>query len=201
MSSLGHVASLDAIFLVCQTREQFAVVPNDSIVDSVEALVVTERRVLRITKQYSNRIKPVESTPKATTAPPVDTRTIGKAPIFTGEHKDWPEWSFQFTAYMGSAKPKSSEALPLQRKRLQLRLRGEQSFEKRPELIAQTTEAVERWECDVREHEQRFGKLLDEDVMIGVILALVPSQVLNRFRLNSHTLDMSEQCCLTIFEH
>ena len=30
----------------------------------------------------------------------VDTRTIGKAPTSTGEHKDWPEWSFQFTAYM-----------------------------------------------------------------------------------------------------
>ena len=29
---------------MCQTREQFAVVPNDSIVDSVEAPVVTERR-------------------------------------------------------------------------------------------------------------------------------------------------------------
>ena len=44
-------------------------------------------------------------------APLVDTRTIGKAPTFTGEHKDWPEWSFQFTAYMGSANPKSIEAL------------------------------------------------------------------------------------------
>ena len=30
---------------------------------------------------------------------------------FIGEHKDWPEWSFQFTAYMGSANPKSIEAL------------------------------------------------------------------------------------------
>ena len=39
------------------------------------------------------------------------TRTIGKAPTFTGEHKDWPEWSFQVTAHMGSANPKSTEAL------------------------------------------------------------------------------------------
>ena len=39
------------------------------------------------------------------------TRTISKAPTFTGEHKDWPEWSFQFTAYVGSANPKSIEAL------------------------------------------------------------------------------------------
>ena len=42
----------------------------------------------------------------------------------------------------------------------------------RAESILQTTEAVERWECDVREYEQRFGKTLDEDVKIGVILAL-----------------------------
>ena len=41
----------------------------------------------------------------------MDTRTIGKALTFTGEHKDWPEWSFQLTAYMGSANPKSIEAL------------------------------------------------------------------------------------------
>ena len=34
-------------------------------------------------------------------APLVDTRTIGKAPTFTGKHKDWPELSFQFTAYKG----------------------------------------------------------------------------------------------------
>ena len=29
---------------------------------------------------------------------------------------------------------------------------------KRCESILQTTEAAERWECDVREYEQRFGK-------------------------------------------
>ena len=43
-------------------------------------------------------------------APLVDARTINKAPTFTGEHKVWPEWSFQFTAYMGSANPISIEA-------------------------------------------------------------------------------------------
>ena len=42
----------------------------------------------------------------------------------------------------------------------------------RAESILQTTEAVERWACDVREYEQRFGKTLDEDVKIGVFLAL-----------------------------
>ena len=47
---------------------------------------------------------------------------------------------------------------------------------KRAESILQTTEAVERWDCDVREYEQRFGKTLDEDVKIGVILALAPLQ-------------------------
>ena len=39
---------------------------------------------------------------------------------------------------------------------------------KRAESILQTAEAVERWECDVREYEQRFGKILDEDVKKGV---------------------------------
>ena len=38
-----------------------------------------------------------------------DTRTIGKAPTFSGEHKDWPEWSLQFIAYMGSANPYRSK--------------------------------------------------------------------------------------------
>ena len=45
-----------------------------------------------------------------TAASVVDTRTIGKAPTFTGEHKDWPEWPFLFAAYMRSANPKSVEA-------------------------------------------------------------------------------------------
>ena len=48
--------------------------------------------------------------PKAT-APLVDTRTIGEALTFTGGHKDWPEWSCQFPAYMGSANPKLRETL------------------------------------------------------------------------------------------
>ena len=52
----------------------------------------------------------VAAVPKVA-APLVDANTIGKASAFTGEHKDWPELSFQFTAYMGSANPKSIEAL------------------------------------------------------------------------------------------
>ena len=59
---------------------------------------------------------------------------------------------------------------------------------KRAESILQTTEAVERWECDVREYEQRFGKTLDEKVKIGVTLALAPLQVQNHFHLNSQIL-------------
>ena len=42
---------------------------------------------------------------------------------------------------------------------------------KRAESILLTTEAVERWDCEV-------GKTSDEDVKIGVILALAPLQVL-----------------------
>ena len=44
-------------------------------------------------------------------APLVATHTVGKAPTFTSEHKDWPERPSQFTAYVGSANPKSMEAL------------------------------------------------------------------------------------------
>ena len=49
---------------------------------------------------------------------------------------------------------------------------------KRAESILLTTEAVERWDCDVGQNEQRFGKTSDKDVKIGVILALAPLQVL-----------------------
>ena len=59
---------------------------------------------------------------------------------------------------------------------------------KRSESILQTTEAGERWGCDLREYEQRFGKTLDEDVKIGVIIALALSQVQNHCHLNSYIL-------------
>ena len=68
------------------------------------ARVVQAERALMDTRQQ------VATAPKVT-APLVDKRTVGKAPTFTGEHKDWPEWSFQFTAYMGSGSSKSIEAL------------------------------------------------------------------------------------------
>ena len=57
-----------------------------------------------------NTRQQVAAVPKAT-APLVDTRTIGKAPTFTGKHKDWSGWPFPFTAYMGSANSQSLEAL------------------------------------------------------------------------------------------
>ena len=66
-------------------------------------LVQTERALIDTRQQ-------VEAVPKVT-APLVDTRTIGKVPTFTGEHEDWPEWSFQFTGYIGHSNPKSIEAL------------------------------------------------------------------------------------------
>ena len=34
----------------------------------------------------------------AKTAGLVDTRSIGKAPSLSGEHKEWHDWSFQLTA-------------------------------------------------------------------------------------------------------
>ena len=69
---------------------------------------------------------------------------------------------------------------------------------KRAESILQTTETVERWECDVREYEQRFGKMLDEDVKIGVILA---PQVENRCHLNSHILKSYAQVRTMLFDY
>ena len=41
----------------------------------------------------------------------VDTRTIGKPQNFSGQHKDWPEWNFQFSAYMGAANPDAVDAM------------------------------------------------------------------------------------------
>ena len=35
---------------------------------------------------------------------------------------------------------------------------------KRPDNTSQTTESVERWECDVCKYESRFGKSLHDDV-------------------------------------
>ena len=87
-------------------------------------LVQTERAFIYTRQQ-------VAAVPKVT-APLVDTRTIGKAPTFTGEHKDWPEWSFQFTAYMGSANPKSIEALrwaAMEEDKIRVAAEVKQSFE------------------------------------------------------------------------
>ena len=47
---------------------------------------------------------------------------------------------------------------------------------------------LKRSRDDVREYEHRFGKTLDEDVKIGVILALAPPQVQIHYHLNSHIL-------------
>ena len=51
-----------------------------------------------------------------------------------------------------------------------------------------------------REYEQRFGKTLDEDVKIGVILALAPSQVQNHCHLKFHILKSSAQVRTMLFD-
>ena len=57
---------------------------------------------------------------------------------------------------------------------------------KRSDAVAQTTETVERWECDVRENEWKFDRELDEDVKIDDIFALAPPSVLHQCHLTSH---------------
>ena len=51
--------------------------------------------------------------PQPKTAGLVDTQSIGKAPNFSGEHKVWHDWSFQFTAHRGSANPRAIGSLRL----------------------------------------------------------------------------------------
>ena len=72
---------------------------------------------------------------------------------------------------------------------------------KRPESIVWATEAVQRWDCDVRDHEQRFGKVQDEDVKILVILALAPSRAQNHCHLNSHTVKSCGEGRTTLFDY
>ena len=59
---------------------------------------------------------------------------------------------------------------------------------KRSDAVGRTTETVKRWVCDVRDYEQRFGKAIDEDVKIGVTLALVPLSGQNHCHWNLHIL-------------
>ena len=232
---------------------------DDQIRSETEALM---RRLVQTERALMDTRQQIAAAPKAA-APLVDTRTIGKAPTFIVEHKDWPEWSFQFTAYMGSANPKSIEALrwaAMAYGKITAAAVVQQSFEehnaqlylalallckgsalvtvkntevnngleawrglnatydsnnkgrqrvrmqyslhsKRAESILQTTEAVERWECDVRECEQRFGKTLDEDVKIGVILALARPQGQNHCHLNSDILKSYAQVRTMLFDY
>ena len=72
---------------------------------------------------------------------------------------------------------------------------------KRAESIPQTSEAVERWECDLREFEQTFGKTLDEDVGIAVILASALLQVQDHCHLNSHILRSHAQVKTMLFAY
>ena len=63
----------------------------------------------------------------------------------------------------------------------------------RSDGVAHTTETVEHRECDCREYEQRFSKALDEDVKIGVILALAPRKVQTHCHLNPPVLERYAQ--------
>ena len=58
-----------------------------------------------------------------------------------------------------------------------------------------------RTEVRLREYEQRFGKNLDEDVKVGVILALAPPQGQNHCHLNSHILRNYAQVRTMLFDH
>ena len=74
-----------------------------SVMENIQSrLVMTENALVEARAA-------IVPTPK--TASLVDTRSIGKAPSFSGEHKEWHDWSFQFTAYMGSANARAIEAL------------------------------------------------------------------------------------------
>ena len=238
----------------CRWRSStsFSTMTDDQIRSDMEelmTLLVQTERALMDTRQQ------IAGAPKAA-APLVDTRTIGKAATFTGNHKDWPEWSFQFTANMGSATPKSIEALrwaAMADAKITATAVVQQSFEEhnaqlylalallckesalvtvkntevnngleawrglnatydsnnkgcqrvRMQYLSQPkrAEVVERWECDVREFEQRFGKTFDEDVKTGVILALAPLQVQNHCHLNSHILRSHTQVRTMLFDH
>ncbi len=198
-------------------------------------------------------------------APPVDTRSIGKAPSFSGEHKEWHDWSFHFTAYMGSANARAIDALKaaatseLAITSEDLHLMGDEYVEmstqlyfgpamlckgaalttvknvtgnngldawralcalydpgsrgrqrvrmqqllqpKRPEQVAQTVEAVERWGYDIREYETKFNKQLDDDVKIGVILAMSPIAVQNHCHLNAPDLKTYGAVRLVVMEY
>ena len=52
----------------------------------------------------------------------------------------------------------------------------------------------------MREYEQRFGETLDEEVKIGVILALTRSQVQNHCHLNAHKLQSYAQVRTMLFD-
>ncbi len=47
----------------------------------------------------------------------------------------------------------------------------------KPDDVASTREAIERWEKDIRDYETRFNKTFDEDVKIVVTVDLAPFSV------------------------
>ena len=72
---------------------------------------------------------------------------------------------------------------------------------KKPEQVAQTVEAVERWECNIRGYETKFSKQLDDDVKIGVILAMSPIAVQSHCHLSAPDLKTYGAVRLVVMEH
>ena len=108
--------------------------------------------------------------------PLVGTRSIGKAPSFSGEHKGWRDWSFQCTAYMGSANARAIDALKAASVREatiaseNLNLMGEEYVEMsvlRAGNAMQVSGAYDHQECVEQQRPRR---------MEGLVRALRPSE-------------------------
>ena len=77
-----------------------------SAMEQMQARLIQQERALAESRATALLAATVRATSSL-----VDTRSIGKAPSLSGDHKDWHDWSFQLVAYMGSANPKCIEAL------------------------------------------------------------------------------------------
>mgnify|MGYP002809519574 CR=1 FL=1 len=196
------------------------------------------------------------ATPTPKTAILVDTRSIGKAPNFSGDHKDWHDWSYQFTAYMGSANARAITALKAARETAianeDLHNMGEEYVEMSTQLYfglamlckgaalttvknvtgnngldawramcalydpgsrgrqrvrsslrsqSKSRRPLSAWEYDIREYETKFNKQLDDDVKIGVILAMSSIAVENHCHLNAPDLKTYGAVRLVVMEY
>ena len=99
---------------------------------------------------------------------------------FTQRFRDFEMWMSTLSRAVHVSQRLTQQFVLLEKKRCRI-------------LPHRATETVDRWECDVRENEQRFQKALDEDVKIGAILALAPPSAQNHCHLNSHILKSDAQ--------